>query len=278
MGRNQTDYQRMKFRTSPVFQLLLAERRYSNAWYLIFLLLLTLPPALALAVTPVADVPGVVAATRAQITYLELLVILFCYYGLCVLQISHRQRQRGQRLLWRSMGMSDGQIFAHIFLLFAMEIGVVSFLALLLCAAWGNYTPNWNATCLQAWLCIWLAALIPLSMAIGIAQRLSLGLATLLIIFFNICGLYAVPLLDMFRNNNQTSALWQIVSEKLWAVMPQISLADQSERITFSWQPIPWLGFDYLMAYLFVWCGVTFYVGYKLFRRDPVTATMKASA
>ncbi len=268
----------MNFRTSPVFQLLLAERRYSNSWYLLFLLLLAIPPLLALAVTPIADTPGVVAATRAQVTYLGLLVLLFGYYGLCVLQISHRQRQRGQRLLWRSLGISDRQIFSHFFIFFALEIGVASFLALLLCAAWGNPAPGWNVTCLQAWLCIWLAALVPLSLAIGIAQRLAPGLAALLVIFFNLCGLYAVPWLDMFRNNNQTSALWQIVSEKFWAVMPQLTLADQSERITFSWQPIPWPGFDYLMVYLFAWSGVTFYVGYKLFRRDPVTATMKASA
>jgi hypothetical protein len=267
----------MKLRISPVFQLLLAERRFSNTWYILALSILIIPLILSIGVVPVADSPGAIASTRAQITYVEILLILFCYYGISALHVSHRQRQRGLRLVWRSMGLSDWSVFWQITLLFLLETGLVSFLGLFLCWLWGNPEPGWTLTCFQSWLCLWLASGISLPLAVGLAQRLAPGFSVLLLIIFNLGGLYAVPWLDMFRNNSQTSALWQLVSEKIWAILPQLSLADQTDRITFSWKPIPIGGFGALLAYLLVWIGIAFYLGYKLFRKDPVSASLKAS-
>jgi hypothetical protein len=267
----------MKLSTSPIFRLLLAERRFSNAWYILFLTVLLLPPILALAVAPVASDPGVLPSTRAQLTYLSLLLLLFCYYALTSIHISYRQRQRGLRLLWRSMGISDWQVFWQTNFLLLLETGILSGTGLLLCCAWGNPAPGWVATCFQSGVAIWMASAVTLPIAIGLAQRVSSGLAVLMVITFNLGGLYAVPFLDMFRNNSQTSATWQLISEKLWVILPQLSLADQSERITFSWKPMDWMGFGALLLYFAVWMGISFYIGYKLYRRDPVTACLKAS-
>lgn len=219
--------------------------------------------------TPANLDPSLSGPARAQWAYGAAFLLLMFYLPSFASELGASQVARNHRLWRKAMGQRDLSYFAALCLagvVVAFAIASVMLITIVV----GGVADQSIASKIQATVLTIAAFCIPVPLAIGLSQHVSATVSFFIAFGLSLAGLYAPAAAEMIRNGSTVSPREQFVAEMVMAVLPQMRIGDQAERVTFGWPAAPWTDFISAMVYLSLWLAATFLIGYALFRAKKV--------
>lgn len=253
---------------NPITKLALMEWWKAKSWMLALALVVAGAIIGPLVVAGNID-PTIVPLARSQWIYAGLVLTCWFYIPIVVSGIGENQRLRNHRLFWRSQGVCNRSYFSSLLAAGLIPLLAVNVLALALLVALGNPAQPVLAKVQAIVLTVGaFGAVIPL--CLGLSQLVS-GAAT----FFTAVavigsGLFAPSALEFIRERQGSSETVRLLCEIGLALIPQLRIGDQAERLTFGWAAIDVWWFIAAMGYLALWWLILGGVGFVLFTSRKV--------
>lgn len=237
------------------------------AWVGLLLAATLLSPLAA----PFEEQSVLTASTRAQVAYDIVFLLALFYLPMQSSTFSNLQISRHLRPFWHGQGIGSSLYYHELLCVGFLQLLIGTTLMATLVGFFGPGTATgnsneWTVTVLQSSVLLLLGAGPCLCIVTGLAQRINAAAATILGMGFNFVAFYGTYFVDQIRNNPADANI-RALTEVFWSVLPHLDLADQSERLTFGWNPLDFPIFAEVAIYLAFWNIFTYAAGYLLFRK-----------
>lgn len=242
-----------------IIQLVLVEWWRSKSWMVAILLIAACAVAGPLVVAGNID-PGIVPMARSQWVYLGFFLVGWVYGPLVASGFGEKQWIRNHRLFWKAQGVTDGKYYVALVAACSVPLICLGAFTLGLLVLFGN-PEQVLVSKVQAVLLTMLALGSVIPLCIGLSQLLSGAAAFFTALTVIGCGMYGPAALEFVRGRKEASEGVRVVTELVLAIIPQLRLGDQAERLTFGWAPIEGMWFFMASGYLLLWCLIFGSVG-----------------